>query len=116
MLIGATMKTKKLKGSITVEAAFSFTLTVFILFLMLGPLLIIKTSGDFLVELNELSKSRCTYETIKYASKESNIYKKVETWISQNDDMKDAVESLEDISNYAFMLYRFTNKYDESKS
>ena len=56
---------KKLKGSITVEAAFSFTLTVFVLFLMLGPLLIIKTNSDVLITLNNASKVRCNYEMIK---------------------------------------------------
>ena len=110
------MITKKLNGSITVEAAFSFTLTVFVLFLMLGPLLIIKTSSDFMIELNELSKSRCIYETIKYSSKESRIHQKVEDWINQNETLWYDIEKIEDIANYALMLFNFSNKYDESHS
>ena len=55
----------KLNGSITVEASFSFTLTVFILFLMLGPLLIIKTTSDILIKINDASKVRCNYEIVK---------------------------------------------------
>ena len=110
------MMTKKLKGSITVEAAFSFTLTVFVLFLMLGPLLIIKTSSDFIIELNELSKARCIYETVKYGARESSIYQKVEDWISENDTLSFDIESLEDMANYSLMLFNFYNKYDESHS
>ena len=116
MPIGATMITKKLKGSITVEAAFSFTLTVFVLFLMLGPLLIIKTSSDFMIELNELSKARCTYETIKYGAKDSRIYQKVEDWINQNETLSHDIERIEDVTNYGLMLFNFSNKYDESHS
>lgn len=116
MPIGATMITKKLKGSITVEAAFSFTLIVFVLFLMLGPLLIIKTSSDFMIELNELSKARCTYETIKYGTKDSVIYQKVEDWINQNETLSHDIERFEDIANYGLMLFNFSNKYDESHS
>lgn len=116
MLIGVIMTTKKLKGSITIEATFSFTITVFVLFLMLGPLLIIKTTSDFMIELNELSKTRCMYETIKYSAKESRVYQKVENWINQNETLSYDFENIEDTVNYALMLYRFTNKYDESHS
>ena len=46
---------KKYKASITVEAALSFTITIFVLFAMLGPLLINYTASDILIELNNAS-------------------------------------------------------------
>lgn len=108
------MMTKKLKGSITVEAAFSFTLTIFILFLMLGPLLIIKTSSDFMIELNDTSKARCYYEGIKYSSKGSSIYNKVNEWAQNNESLADNILGFEDIINDTIIQNRFLNKYDEA--
>lgn len=118
MHIGVTMiiKNRKLKGSITVEAAFSFTLTVFVLFLMLGPLLIIKTSSDFMIELNELSKARCTYEEIKYGARDSNIYNNINDWIQQNDTLVNDAELIEDAINHSLISYKFLNKYDDDHS
>ena len=111
-----TIRNKKLNGSITVEAAFSFTLTIFILFLMLGPLLIIKTTSDFLIELHETSKIRCNYETLKYASKDSIIYKKVEDFINDNETLADNFENIENAVNYVSLLLDFSNKYGDDKS
>ena len=116
MHIDSIMKTRKFKGSITVEAAFSFTLTIFILFLMLGPLLIIKTSSDFIIELNEMSKARCYYEGIKYTSKGSTIYNKVDEWAKNNENLAGSFLSLENVINYSIILNRFLNKYDDSMS
>lgn len=116
MHIDSIMKTRKFKGSITVEAAFSFTLTIFILFLMLGPLLIIKTSSDFIIELNEMSKARCYYEGIKYTSKGSTIYNKVDEWAKNNENLAGSFLSIENVINYSIILNRFLNKYDDSMS
>ena len=110
------MINKYLKGSITVEAAFTFTLTIFVLFLMLGPLLIIKTSSDFIVELNEMSKLRCNYEMIKYAAKDTSIYKKIDEYLSENDSLGTNIENVEDAINYSAMLLNFSNKYDDGHS
>ena len=116
MPIGVFMTNKYLKGSITVEAAFTFTLTIFVLFLMLGPLLIIKTSSDFIVELNEMSKLRCNYEMIKYAAKDTSIYKKIDEYLSENDSLGTNIDNVEDAINYSAMLFNFSNKYDDAHS
>lgn len=110
-----TIENKKLKASITVEAAFSFTITVFVLFLMLGPLLIIKTTSDFLVELNNMSKLRCDYEMIKYFSKDSDIYRKINDYIEDNGTRLDDIDEIEDIVNNTAFYVSFTNKYGEDE-
>lgn len=107
---------RKLKGSITVEAAFSFTITVFVLFLMLGPLLIVKTSSDFMIELNELAKARCTYEEIKYGARNSNLYNNINDWIQQNETLANDAEFIEDAINHSYMSFKFLNKYDDAHS
>ena len=89
--VSMIIKNKKLKASITVEAAFSFTITVFVLFLMIGPLLIIKTTSDFLIELNSMSKIRCDYEMIKYVSKDSKFYQKIQDYF---DDFLSSVKRI----------------------
>lgn len=107
---------KKLKASITVEAAFSFTLTIFILFMMLGPLIIIKTSSDLLINMNEASKVRVNYEGIKYQSKETKIYQKIAGYVDDNEFLKDNIKNIENIVNYGLVLAKYSDEYDESKS
>ena len=106
---------KKLKGSITVEAAFSFTITVFVLFLMLGPLLIIKTTSDFIIELNEMSKIRCDYEMIKYGSKNLDTYKKIKEYVNDNDVSDDSIKKIEDATNQVAFIMSFSQRYDEAE-
>lgn len=113
--VSMTIVNKKLKASITVEAAFSFTITVFVLFLMLGPLLIIRTTSDLLIELNNMSKTRCDYEMIKLTSKDSNLYKKVKEYIDDIGVTEDSIEYIEDLSNNAMFMLDFTNRYDETE-
>ena len=107
---------KKLNASITVEAAFSFTLTVFILFLMLGPLLIIKTTSDVLIKLNDASKVRCNYEMIKSGFKDTETMKKIKEYIDGVEFLKDNTKNIENIINFGSMIIDFHNDYDESKS
>lgn len=109
------IENKNLKASITVEAAFSFTITIFVLFLMLGPLLIIKTTSDFLVELNEMSKIRCDYEMIKYASKDTPLIKKIQNYLDDVDISESSIENIEDVTNNFVFTATFTNRYDESE-
>lgn len=106
---------KKLKASITVEAAFSFTLTVFVLFMMLGPLLIIKTTSDFLIELNNMSKTRCDYEMIKYRAKGLDIYKRVTDYMEDNDVSEDSIEKIEDVANQVTFISSFSDRYEEDE-
>lgn len=111
-----TIKNRWLKGSITVEAAFTFSITIFVLFLMLGPLFIIKTSSDFMLELNNISKARCDYEMIKYGARDTKIYKKVEEYLENNEDLTEGIEKIEDIVNYSAMLLKFNDRYDSTQS
>lgn len=106
---------KKLKASITVEAAFSFTLTVFILFMMLGPLLIIKTTSDFLIELNNMSKIRCDYEMIKYRAKDLGIYEKITDFFADNNISESSVSKIEDVANQLAFISNFSDRYDEDE-
>ena len=109
------IENKKLKASITVEAAFSFTITVFVLFLMLGPLLIIKTTSDFLTELNSMSKIRCDYEMIKYASKDTELYKKIKGYLDDRGIEEKSIESVEDMFNDIGFSVDFLNRYGEDQ-
>lgn len=106
---------KKLNASITVEAAFSFTITVFVLFLMLGPLLIIKTTSDVLVKLNDTSKSRCSYEMAKYYLSDTDFYKKLNAKMKDNDFLNDNLKKIEDVINFGTMILDFNDEYDENK-
>ena len=105
----------KLNGSITVEASFSFTLTVFILFLMLGPLLIIKTTSDILIKINDASKVRCNYEMVKDSLKGTNVYNKVENYIDDVEFLELNLKNIENIINFGSMILDFNVEYDEKK-
>ena len=107
---------RKLNGSITVEAAFSFTLTIFILFLMLGPLFIIKTSSDILLKLNDAPKIRCNYEMAKDSFRGTEIYNTVEKYISDNDFLNNNIKNIENIIDFGKTIIDFDSIYDETKS
>ncbi|MBO6134370.1 MAG: hypothetical protein J6O09_01155 [Lachnospiraceae bacterium] len=100
---------KKYNASITVEAAFSFTITVFVLFLMLGPLLVIKTTSDVLIKLNDASKSRCHYEMIKASA--SNIYSEIKDRLDDKE-----IEKIVDAVNFSDVVLGLNNEYGENKS
>lgn len=88
---------KKYKGSITVEATLSFTITIFVLFAMLGPLFINYTSSDILIELNNANKLLSNYEL---ARKKLNF------------DLNEGYASL---ANYAYLNSKLLNPYAENK-
>lgn len=111
--VSMIVKNKKLKASITVEAAFSFTITIFVLFLMLGPLLIIKTTSDFLLELNNMSKLRCDYEMVKYSTSDSKIFKKISDYVDDKGIGPGDIAVLEDIVNNTAFTVSFMNRYEE---
>ena len=122
MLLGRTgidvfmiIESRKLKASITVEAAFSFTITVFVLFLMLGPLLIIRSTSDLLIELNNMSKNRCDYEMIKQGSSDSDLYKKVKEYIGDSNIKEDSIEYIENLTNNALFILDFNDRYKEDE-
>lgn len=109
-----TILTKNLKASITVEASLSFTIMAFIIFLMIGPLFIIKTSSDLLLVMNEASKKRCNYEMLKYNTKELEIHNKVKNYISDIPILGKYFNDIEDIANTTFIALQMENKYDEN--
>lgn len=113
--IGVIIRSK-LKGSITVEAAFSFTLTIFILFMFLGPLLIIKTSTDLMISINEASKVRCNYETIKYRTKDYKNYQKIKDKISSLEYLEKGIKGIENIVSYISTIRDYATNYDENHS
>ena len=106
---------KKLNASITVEASIGFTLTIFILFLLLGPLFIIKTSSDILIKLNNASKLRCEYEMVKDSFKDTEIGETIKSYLNEYSIPGDDFQNLENIINFGLMAFDFVNEYDESK-
>ena len=106
---------RKLNGSVTVEAAFAFTITVFVLFLMLGPLLIIKTTSDVLMKLNEASKARCNYEMLKTDLVNTEIADKITSKIEENELLNQNVNAIENIINFGSMILDFSDEYGEDK-
>lgn len=111
-----TIKNRKLKASITVESAFSFTLTVFILVLMLGPLFVIKTSSDIMIEMNNVSKLRCNYEMLKNSVEDTSAYEKFKEYVESVDFLEKNFRNIENVLNYAGMVLNFSNKYSTSSS
>lgn len=109
------LSNKKYNASITVEAAFSFTLTIFILFMMLGPLLIIKSTSDILLDMNNASKIRSNYEMIKYKTSNTSIYRKVESYINDNEFLNKNFENIENIVSNVSLFTNFNNKYGDNK-
>ena len=107
---------EKYKASITVEAAFSFTITVFVLFLMLGPLLIIKTTSDILIKLNDASKARCNYEMLKSDLADTKISEEIKGYINEHDFINENIDTIENIINFGSMILDFNDEYDDSKS
>lgn len=107
---------QKYNGSITVEAAFSFTITVFVLFLMLGPLLVIKTTSDVLIKLNDASKTRCNYEMTKSVLSDTKIYKEISKKINDNEQLQKNFDKIENIISFASMIVDFNDEYAENQS
>lgn len=106
---------KKYNGSITVEAAFSFTITIFVFFIMLGPLLIIKSSSDVLIKLNEAANTRCNYEMIKKGASETNIVNKINSYFDKDDNIKEISNGIENILNFGINAINILNQYDDDK-
>lgn len=107
---------KRLKGSITVESAFVFTLTVFILFLMLGPLLIIKTTSDFIIELNQMSKTRCDYEMIKYKVRNTRVYDDIKSQVGEDSLLLEHFDKIEQVVGDIYLFLDFNDKYGDTES
>ena len=105
------LKNKKhYKASVTVEAAISFTLTIFILFMIIGPLFIIRKSADIVTEMNNINKLACYYEEAKYQlennATSSEIKKKINDYIEGFDEAKDYI-------NAGYALYHLYNVYKD---
>lgn len=106
---------RKLNASITVEAAIGFTLTIFILFLLLGPLFIIKTSSDILIKLNNASKLRCKYEMMKDSLKDTELGVNIRSYLDEYSIPGDNFQNIENIVNFGLMAFDFVSEYGEDK-
>lgn len=106
---------RKLNASITVEAAIGFTLTIFILFLLLGPLFIIKTSSDILIKLNNASKLRCKYEMMKDSLKDTELGVNIRSYLDEYSIPGDNFQNVENIVNFGLMAFDFVSEYGEDK-
>lgn len=108
---------KKYNGSITVEAAFSFTITIFIFLLMLGPLFIIKSSSDILIKLNESTNLRCNYEMLKRGAGRTNIVNKINSYIDIDgeNNINSISNSIENVINYTANAINILNEYNEEE-
>lgn len=99
---------KSYKASVTVEAALSFTLTIFILFMIIGPLFIIRKSSDVLTEMNTLNKLACYYEESRYQinknATSSELSKKLNDYIEDFDEAENYI-------NAGYVLYHLYDSY-----
>ena len=104
---------KSYKASVTVEAALSFTLTIFILFMIIGPLFIIRKSSDVLTEMNTLNKLACYYEESRYQ------INKNATSSEPSKKLNDYIEDFDEAENYinaGYVLYHLYDSYRDKES
>ena len=105
------LKNKKIyKASVTVEAAMSFTLTIFILFMIIGPLFIIRKSADVITEMNTLNKLACYYEEARYQigknATSSEAMKKVNDYVEDFDEAENFI-------NAGYVLYHLYESHKD---
>lgn len=111
IILNSIKNKKNEKASITVEASISFTLMIFIIFTLLGPLLIIKTSTELMIDLNNDSKKRCYYEIIKTGLDDLVITEKIKKAINENEFLNKHFDKIEDVANSTLMLAELYNKH-----
>ena len=117
---------KKFESSITVEASIAFSIAIFVLFLILGPMFVVKSSVDIIKKLNDMSKKVSFYQMLKYNyenyNKEIDI-KKIdkENINSENSDLsvlkeEDITESIENLTNHSLVIYQLLKKDEFEES
>lgn len=116
------------KASITVEASLSFSLVLFVLFLVLGPIFILQTSKEIILAVDNRSKTISYYQMLKEnLSNEDTDYSKLTNdalndQIYVNDmELKDnetfsnvITESLFNLSNYGLLYATIKNSINET--
>ena len=107
------LKNKKSKASITVEAAISFSLTIFILFLMLGPIFILKSSIDIALKLDNTIDKMNYYAIIKYNL--DNTVKNEDEKKNINDKIN-SVEIIENLTNHSMVILDVLNIFKKEKN
>ena len=120
---------ERLTASITVEAALSFSLVLFILFLTLGPLFILKSSEEIILATDNQSKLISYYEMLKENLDNDNTdYKRLannelndEIYVNDTEvDSKDVFsnviyESLINLCNYELLYVNIKNNLNENQ-
>ena len=119
-----------LSCSITVEASLSFSLVLFILFLTLGPIFILKSSEEIILTVDNQSKMISYYEMLKENLDNDNTdYKRL-----ANDELNDEIyvndmevadedifsnvifESLVNLVNYELLLTNIKHNLNENQN
>lgn len=132
IFIKSFIQKTRYKASITVEASLAFSLTLFALFLCLGPMFIIKTNKDMMLLIDNQSKMVSYYEMLKQnfeENKENVDYSKL-----SNDSLNDEIyvndeetknkdtffsnitESLFNLFNYEMIFIKTKNKYNDDNN
>ena len=119
-----------LTASITVEAALSFSLVLFILFLTLGPIFILKSSEEIILATDNQSKLISYYEMLKENLDNDNTdYKRLannelndEIYVNDTEvDSKDVFsnviyESLINLCNYELLYVNIKHNLNENQN
>lgn len=121
----------KYKLSITIEATLSFSIAIFVLFLVLGPLFILETSSNIILKIDNYSKSMSYYKMFeknivenkelldltKFSKNEKfkNIF---EFLLSNNEDenINEVYDSIKNLTNYAIIISNLTSKNDNNNA
>ena len=112
-MTSSILKNKLYNASITVEAAMSFSFTIFILFLMLGPIFILKSSVDITLKLDKTLDKMNYYTLIKYNVE--NTIKNDDEKKNINDQLK-PIESVENLSNHSIIIANILNIFKKEKN
>lgn len=124
------IETDSLVASITVEAALSFSLVLFILFLTLGPIFILKSSEEIILATDNQSKQISYYEMLKENLDNDNTdYKRLannelndEIYVNnvevENDDIFSNViyESLVNLCNYRLLYSNIKHNLNKNNN
>ena len=103
----------KYKCSITIEASLSFSISLFVLFLILGPLFVLESSAYIMNKLNETSKYMSYYQMIEKNLSNFNDRIDIKNISNGNDNNieidsnlnnNDIKDSIKNLSNYGIII------------
>lgn len=121
---------RDIKASITVEASLSFSLVLFVLFLILGPIFILQTSKEIIMSVDNQSKNISYYQMLKENINNENVdYKKLnndslndqiyvsEAETNDNDTFFNVItESLSNLCNYGLLYATIKNNINQLRN